>query len=611
MAAATLRIGCGGGFWGDSEEGPVQLVTLGAIDVLVIDYLAEITMALLGRLKARDPQAGYVPDFVTLMGSLAGDIHARGIKVVVNAGGLNPQGCRDALVAELARVGVPLRVAAIVGDDLTPLLPELRAAGVADMESGVEIPDKVLSANAYLGAFPIAAALSAGADIVVTGRCVDSALALGPLIHAFGWTESDLDLLAQGSLAGHIIECGTQATGGIVTDWELVEGWDRMGFPIAECSADGSFIVTKPAGTGGRVTPETIAEQIVYEVGDPTAYLLPDVTCDFSQVRLAQDGPDRVRVTGARGRPATAQCKASITYADGYKAVGMLMIGGRDAAAKARRTAEALLARTSRMLSERGLAGYARVSTEVLGAEATYGPHGRASASREVILKLAVQHERKEGAELLSREFLASATAMAQGITGFAGGRPKVSPVIRLLSCLVDKALLSPRLLFEGDEISFAMAAGEDTAVLSGAPSTKGTTRRVAPPAAGPRIGVPLAALALARSGDKGDSVNIGVIARRAEFLPLLEEVLTAEVVAGYFAHLASGPVTRFPWPGLGGFNFVLKAALDGGGIASLRHDPQGKAFAQMLLDIEVAVPEAWIGTGGLIAAEAVREIAA
>ena len=362
-----LRIGCGGGFWGDSEEGSAQLVRSGAIDVLVIDYLAEITMSLLARARIRNPAAGFVPDFITMISALAREIAERRIRVVVNAGGVNPAGCVAALKAALAHAGVPLLVAAVAGDDLSPIEGDLRAAGVSEITTGAPIPAEPWSMNAYLGAFPIATALGTGADIVITGRCADSALVLGPLIHAFGWTADDLDRLAMGSLAGHIIECGAQATGGLATDWDRVPGWDNMGLPIAECSSNGDVVITKPAGTGGLVTPETVAEQIVYEIGDPAAYILPDVVCDFTHVRLIQDGPDRVAVTGARGLAPTSTYKVSITYQHGFKAVGTLMIGGRDAVAKARRTADAILTRTRRLLVARGLAELRRTSVEVLG----------------------------------------------------------------------------------------------------------------------------------------------------------------------------------------------------------------------------------------------------
>ena len=439
MAAASdkiVRIGCASGFWGDTTFGARQLVDHGAIDYLVFDYLAEITMSLLARARDKDPNAGFVPDFVHgVVKPLAKDIAAKKIKVIANAGGVNPIACKAALEAVLAEAGVALKVAAVIGDDLLPEIDRIRKAAPVEMFSGAAMPAAVLSANAYLGATPIRAALADGADIVVTGRAVDSAVALGALMHAFGWADDDYDRLAAGSAAGHVIECGAQATGGLFTDWRLVaDGWDDMGFPVVECVDDGTFVVTKPPGTGGLVSCATIAEQLVYEVGDPAAYLLPDVTCDFSRISLEQVGDDRVAVSGVRGRAPGTHYKVSATWHDGYRVAGTLMIGGFEAAAKAQAVGDALVRRTRRLFRDRNLGDYDEVSLEVLGSEATYGPHSTAKASREVILKLAARHQEKAALELLAREIAPSATAMSPGITGMAGGRPRAQPVIRLFS---------------------------------------------------------------------------------------------------------------------------------------------------------------------------------
>lgn len=593
--SGRLRIGCGGGFWGDSAEGPAQLVRSGGIDVLVIDYLAEITMALLARLRQRQPDAGYVPDFVAVMRDLAPEIARQGIRVVINAGGINPLGCRDAVMAALNEAGVALRVAVVLGDDLLDRAGEFRRAGV-------DLPPRLLSLNAYLGAFPIAVALGAGAQVVITGRCVDSALALGPLIHAFGWRADEYDKLSAGSLAGHVIECGTQATGGLATDWRSVPGWDDVGFPIAECAADGGFVLTKPPGTGGRVGCDTVAEQIVYEIGDPARYVLPDVVCDWRDVRVAQDGPDRVRVFGARGRPPTGRIKLCGTYPDGFRATGTLMIGGRDAAAKARRTAGAILARTRRLIAGRGLADLRRTSVEVLGSEDSYGSYATAQPPREVVLKVAVHSGDKEAAELFSREFLPSATSMAQGITGFAAGRPKVAPLIRMVAGLVDAADVPVRVVLDAVTLPLAAWDGAGRAPGQGDASHDPPARRdEAFEIEGDTVTVPLIALAFGRSGDKGDDANIGVLARRPAFLPAIRAALSAAAVAEYFRHLLTGGVERYNVPGLHGLNFVLHGALDGGGTASLRYDAQGKTFAQMLMDHPVTVPATWLAPGGFL----------
>lgn len=595
-----LRIGCASGFWGDSEAGAAQLVHGGQIDYLVFDYLAEITMSLLARARAKSPDAGYTPDFIKVISRLAPNIQAQGIRIVANAGGVNPKACASALAAALKSQGISMRIAVVEGDDLTDQVADLRSEGTREMFTHESMPANFLSVNAYLGAQPIAAALDAGAQVVITGRVVDSAVTLAPLVHEFGWSWSDWDKLATGSLAGHVIECGTQCTGGIFTDWQRVPGWDNMGFPIAECDPDGaSFIITKPANTGGLVEPATVAEQIVYEITDPRRYLLPDVTCDFSLVRLTQEGQDRVRVSGASGTPAPSTYKVSATWSDGWRLLGTLMIGGSQAAEKARRVGEAILKRCARLLAERGIPSFSEASLEVLGTEATYGPHARTGHAREVVLKIAAKHPQREALDLLARELAPSATSMAQGITGFAAGRPSPSPVVRLFSFLIAETRVTPRIELDGQPLPFepTRVSRETAPATADAPLEKGTC---AVPTAGlsrATARVPLMRLAHGRSGDKGDTANVGIVARSEAAYNELRQVLTEEVVKDYFAHVAQGSVRRYELPGFRAFNFVLERALGGGGVASLRYDPQGKAFAQMLLDLEVEVTASVLDT--------------
>ncbi len=589
MSERTIRIGGAAGFWGDSSIAAPQLVRAG-VDYLVFDYLAEITMSILARAKAKDPAAGYATDFASVvMPTIVREAAERGTKIVANAGGVNPAACRDAVLAVAEKAGVALNIAVVEGDDLMPMADDLRAAGAAEMFTGAALPERLMSMNAYLGAGPIAAALGAGADVVITGRCVDSALVLGPLVHEFGWAADDWDRLAQGSLAGHVIECGAQATGGLFTDWEAVPRWEDIGYPIAECRADGSFDITKPDDTGGLITPATVSEQLLYEIGDPGAYLLPDVTCDFRNVTIEPAGVDRVRVTGARGRPPSDSYKVSATWLDGYRANALLMIGGIDADRKARRVAEAILTRTRRIFAARNLGDYRRTSVEVLGAEDSYGPHARVSRPREVILKIAAHHDDRTALEIFAREVAPSATSMSPGITGMGGGRPKVTPVVRLFSLLVPKDRVESAVRLVDETIPVGPPPGE-----AEAPPAEPVEPGPAEPATGETVTVPLFAIAHGRSGDKGDSANIGIRARKLDYLPLLRAVLTEEAVAGWFAHVLNGSVTRWELPGIGAFNFLLTEVLDGGGIASLRHDPQGKAYAQMLLDMPVEVPAEW-----------------
>jgi hypothetical protein len=588
MALATVRIGCASAFWGDSSAGAGQLVHRGDIDFLVFDYLAEITMSLLARARARKLELGYVPDFVEALAPLLPEIRQKGIKVVSNAGGINPHAAAAALRKSAEAAGIALEIAVVTGDDLTDRVGEIRAAGVTEMFSGAAVPEKLATVNAYLGAAPIALALDRGADVVVTGRCVDSAVTLGPLVHAFGWSWSDYDRLAQGSLAGHLLECAAQVTGGLFTDWRDVPGWDDMGMPIAECAADGSFIVSKPQGTGGLVTPLSVGEQMLYEIGDPAAYILPDVICDFRDVRMVQSGPDAVRVTGARGRAPTPSLKVSATWPDGFRMIGTLMIGGYEAAAKAARVGEAILTRVRRLLDARGLSAFTETSIEVIGTESTYGPwaYPAAKASREVVLKVGARHRDQEALEILAREIFPPGSSMAQGITGFFAGRPGVQPVLRLFSFLWPKSRVTPVVHIQGEEIKvpFTPSQPEAPAPSLGPP----------PPALGVAdAAVPLIALAVGRSGDKGNSANIGIIARKPDYLPWLRAALAECVIADWFAHNGVSKVERFDLPGIHALNFVLHDALGGGGVASLRVDAQGKAFAQMLMDHPIPVPRA------------------
>jgi hypothetical protein len=588
-----VRIGCASGFWGDSVIAAPQLLRGSKLDYLVLDYLAEVTMSLLARAKMKDPEAGYAADFVSvMMKSVLPDIVRQGVKVVANAGGVNPIGCKRALETLCAQAGVKLCIAVVEGDDLMPAVGTGGLDNVRELYSGEALPAKVLTANAYLGAIPIAAALAGGADVVITGRCVDSALTLGVLRHEFGWPVDDYDRLAAGSLAGHIVECGPQATGGVHTDWESVPDWANIGYPIVECRSDGSFVVTKPEGTGGLVTPATVAEQVLYEVGDPAAYLLPDVTADFSHVQLESVGPDRVEVTGATGRPPTAQYKVSATYLDGYRAVAVVSIVGVSAAAKAEKTAEAILIRTRQIFRARNLPDFSVVHIEVLGAESSYGPQSRARDSREVILRLVVEHPQRDALELFAREIAPAGTSWAPGTTGFMGGRPKVQPVVKLFTFLVEKSALAGPRVSIGDRPAFDV----DVPTQGGfVPAPEVIPSRLNEPRIDePTVDVPLLRLAYARSGDKADTSNIAVIARKPEYLPLLRRELTADRIARHFSHLATGPVQRFEAPGLNAFNFLLADALGGGGMASRRIDPQGKAYAQMALEMLIAVPRSW-----------------
>lgn len=582
-AETEIRIAGASGFWGDTDAATEQLLGVPGLDYIVYDYLSEITLALLARARAKTPSAGFVPDFERAVTPHLATIKARGVRLLANAGGLNPTACAQSLEEAAERAGVSLRIAAVVGDEVMEGIP----GDAVDMFTGRPLPATRLSANAYLGAAGIVQALADGADIVVTGRCADSALTLAPLVHRFGWTWTDWDRLAQGSLAGHLIECGVQGAGGLFTDWREVEaGWSDMGFPIAVCRADGSFDITRPEGAGGRITPLSLTEQMLYEIGDPADYRLPDVVCDFREVRIEAAGPERVRVSGARGRPAPADYKTTVTWQDGWRLTATVMIGGPDAAARARRVGEAVLERTARLGARQGMAPFSRTHVEALGAEASYGPHARCGSTREVVLKIAAAAAEPAILNLLSREIFPAATAMAQGLTGVAGGRPSPSPLIRGGAVLIPRDALSLSVVIGGRAQVVTPPPATPSPASPDAPAAPGLALPAADPAAPPPSGARLIDLAVARSGDKGDIINIGVAARSDQAFAWLHDRLTAEAVGGYLAHLGADRVERFVLPGCRSLNFLLHGALDGGGMANLRFDAQGKAVGQMLLDM-------------------------
>ena len=593
MSAERIRIGGACGYWGDAADmATAQLLQKGRVDVIVYDYLAEITMSIMARARAKDPNAGYAPDFVSMvMAPHLNAIAEQGVKVVSNAGGVNPAACAAALREAVKAAGLSLKVAVVTGDDLTDRADDIAAQNPKEMFSGAPFPasDRVASINAYLGAFPIAAALGAGADIVVTGRGVDSASTLGACIHAFGWKKDDWDSLAGGSLAGHIIECGAQATGGNFTDWEaLADAIADIGYPIAEISADGTFTCEKPPDTGGAVTVGTVGEQMLYEIGDPYAYMLPDVVCDFSDIELEEIGEDRVRVSGAKGRPAPDQYKVSATWQDGWRAGTVVFYYGENAAERGRAFAGAAVERARARLRQFNAPDYEEVLIEAIGDESQYGDYTQATGSREVAVKIAARHVDQRAAGLLLKEIAGAGLAAPPGLCGFAGSRPKPSPVVRLFSFLLPKSEAPISIEIEGERMDYGVDEG-----VAFDDKTIARTKPPAPSETSGLVAVPLNKIAWARSGDKGDKANVGVLPRKKDYAPYIAAALTTEEVARRFAHFQKGETERFYMPGTGALNFLLHESLGGGGVASLRNDPQGKGYAQLLLEAPIMIPAA------------------
>ncbi len=539
-------------------------------------------MSILARARMKDPKAGFASDFVTsAMGPNLSAIVEQGVKVLSNAGGVNPLACADALRAQIAKAGLALKVAVVEGDDLLPRAEEF--ADRTEMFSGAAMPprDKIASMNAYIGAAPIVAALRAGADIVITGRCVDSALTLAACMHHFGWSSEDADLLSAGSLAGHLLECGPQSTGGNFTDWEQAGDLAQIGYPVAEVSADGSMILTKPQGTSGVVNMASVCEQMLYEIGDPRAYHLPDVICDFSDVEMGQVGPDRVRVNGAKGRAPSGYLKVSTTWADGFRGGMVFQFNGRNARSKAEAFAQAGLDRARVTLKKTGAPDYREVSFEAFGGRPDTRDY------EEISFKAAVRHDDARAVGLFLKELIGTALATPPGLHFFTGaGRPKPSPVVALFSFLVEADQLDVRVTLDGADIGYLPA----TVALRGAEASP-LSAPEAPQPGQDLVERRLEELAWARSGDKGDSANIGVIARHRAYLPWIWAALTPEAVAQVFVAELKGPVERFYLPGTASMNLLLHQALGGGGIASLRNDAQAKAFAQQLLSHPIRLP--------------------
>ena len=587
-----LRIGGASGFWGDSVVATPQLLNGNNLNFIVYDYLAEITMSIMARARAKDSSKGYAIDFVSSVMKLnLKQIADQKVKILSNAGGVNPQACAEAIRALIKELNLDLKVAVVLGDDLLEHKDKFSDSGILEMYSDEKFPevDKIASINAYLGAFPIAQALNDGADIVITGRSVDSAVTLAACIHTFGWKEHEYDKLASGSLAGHIIECGTQSTGGNFTDWELSsKNLHMIGYPIVDVSENGEFICTKSNNTSGLVSFGTVAEQMLYEIGDPQAYILPDVVCDFSNVIISEIEKDTVKVSGAKGYPAPQQYKVCATYADGFRAGHVCSFVGIDASKKARTYGEAIFERAKMIMRMMNIPDFDETSIEIIGDNSQYSNKGQNADNREVVLKFAAKHQDIRAVGLVLKESVGLGLATPPGLSGFVGGRPKPSPIIRLFSFMVNKVDVKVSIDLGDSKKEFLVHQSKEFNMSEiekpETPTFDSKDEKF--------IDVPLIKIAYGRSGDKGNKANIGIISRDPKFYPAICNYLTEDVVMKCFKNFLEGSVEKYLLPGSNSINFILNDVLGGGGPASLRNDPQGKAYAQILLDQIIPIPK-------------------
>ena len=447
----TIRIANGQGFWGDSLEAPVEQVRRGPVDYLGLDYLAEITMSIMQKQRARDPRQGYARDFVAMIERILPDLVERNIKVIANAGGVNPEACRDAVIEVARRTGFggKIKIGIVAGDDILHRLDDFISRGVElkNLDTGEPLSTvrpRVQSANVYFGGHPVAECLGQGGQIVICGRVTDTGLSLGPMIHEFGWAADAWDLLSAGTIAGHTVECGAQCTGGnCLIDWQQIPNLADVGYPVIEAHPDGSFVITKHEGTGGRITVASIKEQLVYEMGDPREYITPDCVADFTTIQLEQEGENRVRFSGIKGRPATDLYKVSISYSAGWKAIGSLVYAWPDAYKKAQAADRVLRERLERLDLK-----FDSVLTEFVGVNACHGPlSGEPSPDiAEVTFRIGVRSNDKMAVERFTREVAPLVLNGPPTVTGFAGGRPKVEEIIAYWPALIPKSEVRPEI---------------------------------------------------------------------------------------------------------------------------------------------------------------------
>ena len=603
MGKSKITIGNAGGYWGDDPHALERQVKHGRLDYITIDFLAEITMSIMQKQRAKDPNAGYAKDFIPMLERVLPQLMEQGTRLITNAGGINPKACALAIRNLAQKMGLNPKIAVVYGDDILEQLPALKERGAAldNMETGESLTayqDLIQAANIYFGAAPVAEALKLEPDIIITGRVTDTGITLAPMIHELGWSLTDYNRLAAGIVAGHILECGSQATGGNFTDWHKVPSFNEIGYPIVEMNQDGTFVITKHQGTGGLVSVDTVREQLFYEMGDPHSYLTPDVVADFSSIQLQQDGPDRVKVFGIKGQESTPFYKVSMAYSDGFKSTGTLLICGPNARAKAERFAEIFW---QRIPSDQLL----ETKTEYFGWNACHRSLVQREDGNEILLRLGARAKDEASLRLFAKMIPSLILSGPPGVA-VTSGVPKSQEVISYWPALLKKELVQPRiaylegLSFSKDETSNSTVSGKYHPVPHAAmtqtahKATAQVNDLVVSSSASAGRGLhTLQTIAIGRSGDKGDTANIGIIARSDAAYAFLKEQLSAQVVKNLFQEICHGTVVRHEVPNMNGFNFLLESALGGGGTKTLAIDAQGKTYAQALLAQWFEIPDA------------------
>jgi Acyclic terpene utilisation family protein AtuA len=591
-----IRIGNAGGYWGDDLTALRRQLEGGPLDYITIDFLAEITMSILQGQRKKNPTLGYATDFVDQIRDCLPLILDRKVTVITNAGGVNPLALGKKLLEEAKKQGRPLRVGVVHGDDIMERLDVLMSTGESftNMETGEKfapVRSRVLSANVYLGAEPVVQALKSGCQIIVTGRVTDTGITVAPMIHEFGWSMNDWDKIAAGVVAGHIIECGCQASGGNISDWQDVKTFHNMGYPIVEMESSGEFTVTKHLRTGGIISEKSVKEQLVYEMGDPSNYISPDGVARFDTIQIKQSGKDRVRVCGIVGKPAPPKLKISMAHEDGWKISGMLLVSGPDTLKKAKVITDIFWKKVGEKFEE--------TRTDIVGAGSIWPASLNNYEPNEIYLRFSVSDHDSNKFESFSKSL---ATIILSGPAGMAvtgGGRPKASPVIAYWPTLIDRTKITAHVAVMDTNGAESTTDVPYTEPAKGGSLTEvfaSVTPKEKKPKSPRQIEIRLRDIAYARSGDKGDTCNVGVLARSPEAYAWLTRYLTADKVKLFFKGITRGKVTRYELDNLFALNFLLERTLGGGGTRSLMVDPQGKTLAQALLEMRVKAPSYLVG---------------